>query len=95
MTRLRDLAATLAALVRGEPVITFVGGLIVADVCTQLLGDGLQRGELVRIAAAAVLAGITRARVTPAANPAVPTLPTDPKLPADRPPVLTLSGWRR
>lgn len=95
MTRPRDLLAAAVALVRGEPVLAAVLTGIALDVATQLAGDGLQRGELVRIAAAAVIGALTRARTTPALNPAVPALPTDPALPAPTAPVLTLSGWRR
>jgi hypothetical protein len=53
----------------------------------------LLRGE--PVLAAAVLGVIVRSATTPSASPVAPSLPTDPTLPAETRPVLTLSGWRR
>ena len=94
MTRLRAILNDLAAFVRGEPILSAALLGIAGDVAAQIAGDGIQRGELVRIVAVAVLAALGRSVVTPVANPALRTLPTDPPSPAEPRPVITLSGRR-
>ena len=94
MTRLRAILADLAAFIRGEPIIALALAGIVGDIATQIVGDGIQRGEVARIVAAAVLAALGRAKVTPTANPVLRTVLTDPPTLADPKPVITLRGRR-
>lgn len=95
MTRLRAILADIAAFIRGEPILSRALVIIVGDVAAQFaFGDGMQGGDLVRIVAVAVLSALGRAKVTPTANPAIRSLPTDPPSPADPRPVITLSGRR-
>ena len=95
MTRLRDLIAGIAALVRGEPVLAATLAIIAGDLLLELRGDGLSLDEIGRIVVTAVLGVLARTRTTPVDAPAVPALPTNPPTPAPGRPVLTLSGWRR
>lgn len=94
MTRLRSILEDIAAFVRGEPILSAALLGIAGDIAAQLAGDGIQRGELVRIVAVAVLAALGRSAVTPTANPLIRSLPTDPPSPADPKPVITLNGRR-
>jgi len=95
MTRLRSFLEAVRALLRGEPVLAAALLAVAVDLLVQIQGDGLQLGEVPRLIATAVLGVIVRSHVTPAASPVAPTLPTDPAVPAEVKPVLTLSGWRR
>ena len=95
MTRLRDFLFAVRALLRGEPVLAAAVLAVAVDLLVQLQGDGLQLDEIPRLVATAVLGVIVRTATTPAASPVAPSLPTDPTLPAEPRPVLTLSGWRR
>jgi Mg/Co/Ni transporter MgtE len=96
VTRLRAILNDLAAFVRGEPVLSAWLGLVVAAVAFELRpgGDGLQWAEVGGIVVTSLAAAITRANVTPTANPLIRALPTDPPSPADPKPVITLSGRR-
>jgi hypothetical protein len=94
MTRLRAILNDLAAFIRGEPVLSAWLGLVVAAVAFEVQGDGLQWGEVAGIVVGSLAAAITRANVTPTANPQVRTLPTDPPAAADPKPVITLAGRR-